>query len=54
MDDRSDHEFEQERHRRRLMLMRMQGDVIRQERRMLRLWVFVITLAVLALLLASI
>lgn len=44
-----DHEAEQEVHRRRLMLMRMQGDVNRSERRLHRLWGVVVVLTLIAL-----
>lgn len=51
---RADHEFDQERHQRRLKLMRMQGDLNRQESRLYWYWAIAITLGMLALLLACI
>lgn len=49
-----DHEAEQEVHRRRLMLMRMQGDVNRSETRLYLLWAIAITLGAVALILACV
>lgn len=47
-----DHEAEQELHRRRLMLMRMQGDLYRSEMRMYLLWAAAATLGAVALILS--
>lgn len=47
-----DHEREEELHRRRLMLMRMQGDINRRETRMYLLWAVAATLGAVALILS--
>jgi hypothetical protein len=50
--DRSDREWEQERHQRRMMLMRMQGETNRLETRVHRLWFVAVVLGFIALVLA--
>lgn len=48
-EDRYDRERAEERHRRRLMLMRMEGDIHKQEARAHRLIILAVALIVLAI-----